>query len=135
MVSKIMTAVDIGLTAWTYAGARKDGASVGSALGQTVSTMAVSSMIPTIGGQLAYAAVTVGYDMMMQNAKANAEASKDLKYIGAGYAGGSGRFDMSNAGYTMRQRSIEKMRSTGMNINSVLGNEARNYIRSNRKVW
>jgi hypothetical protein len=27
------------------------------------------------------------------------------------------------------------MRSTGMNINSVLGNEARNYMRSNRKVW
>ena len=73
--------------------------------------------------------------MMMQNAKANAEMSKDLKYVGSGHVGGSGRFDMSNAGYTMRQRSIEKMRSTGMNINSVLGNEARNYMRSNRKVW
>ena len=135
MVSKIMTAVDIAMTGGTYIGARKDGASVPGALGQTLSTTAVSAMIPTLSGQLAYAAITVGYDMMMQNAKANAEVSKDLKYVGAGYVGGSGRFDMSNAGYTMRQRSIEKMRSTGMNINSVLGNEARNYIRSNRKVW
>jgi hypothetical protein len=135
MISKIMTGVDILLTGSTYVGARKEGASVPGALGQTVSTMAVSAMIPTIGGQLAYAAITVGYDMMMQTSKANAEMSKDLKYVGAGYVGGSGRFDMSNAGYTMRQRSIEKMRSTGMNINSVLGNEARNYMRSNRKVW
>jgi hypothetical protein len=27
------------------------------------------------------------------------------------------------------------MRSTGMNINSVLGNEARNYMRSAQKSW
>ena len=135
MISKIMTGVDIFMTGSTYVGARKEGASVGSALGQTLSTTAVSAMIPTLSGQLAYATLTVGYDMMMQTAKANAEVSKDLKYIGSGYVGGSGHFDMSNAGYTMRQRSIEKMRSTGMNINSVLGNEARNYMRSNRKLW
>ncbi len=135
MISKLMTVVDIGMTAGTYIGARKDGASVPGALGQTLSTTAVSAMIPTLTGQLAYMGLTVGYDMMMQNAKANAEVSKDLKYIGSGYVGGSGRFDMSNAGYTMRQRSIEKMRSTGMNINSVLGNEARNYMRSSQKAW
>jgi ABC-type xylose transport system permease subunit len=135
MISKIMTLVDVGMTAGTYVGARKEGSSVPSALGQTLSTTAVSAMIPSLAGQLAFMGLTVGYDMMMQGAKANAEASKDLKYIGSGYIGGSGQFNMSNAGYTMRQRSIEKMRSTGMNINSVLGNEARNYMRSAQKSW
>lgn len=134
MISKIMTLVDVGMTASTYVGARKQGDSVGSAAAQTISTTAVSAMIPTLTGQLAYMGLTVGYDMMMQNAKANAEVSKDLKNIGSGYVG-SGKFDMSNAGYTMRQRSIEKMRSTGMNINSVLGNEARNYMRSSQRAW
>jgi hypothetical protein len=134
MVSKIMTAVDIALTAGTYIGARKEGASIPSAAGQTFSTAAISSLIPTIGGQLLYTGITVGYDMMLQNAQANAEATKDLKYIGSGYTG-SGHFSMSNAGYTMRQRSIEKMRSTGMNINSVLGNEARNYMKSAQRAW
>jgi ABC-type xylose transport system permease subunit len=135
MVSKVMTAVDVGLTAGTYIHARKQGESVPSAATQTFSTIAISSLIPTLTGQLAYMGVTIGYDMVMQNAKANAEISKELKYIGSGYVGGSGHFNMSNAGYTMRQRSIEKMRSTGMNINSVLGNEARNYIRSAQRTW
>ena len=135
MISKVMTAVDIAMTAGTFIGARKQGDSVPSAVTQTLSSTAVSAMIPTLSGQLAYAAITVGYDMLMQTGQANAEMSKDLKYIGSGYVGGSGHFNMSNAGYTMRQRSIEKMRSTGMNINSVLGNEARNYMRSAQKSW
>lgn len=135
MISKIMTGVDILLTGKTYLDARKQGDSVPSAVGQTFTTTAISSLIPTMSGQLAYMAITAGYDMFLQTGKANAEVSKDLKYIGSGYAGGSGKFNMSNAGYTMRQRSIEKMRSTGMNINSVLGNEARNYMRSAQRAW
>ena len=135
MISKIMTGVDILMTAGTYVGARKEGDSIPSAIGQTFSSTAVSALIPTLPGQLAYMGLTAGYDIVMQSAQANAEASKDLKYIGSGYVGGSGHFNMSNAGYTMRQRSVEKMRSTGMNINSVLGNEARNYIRSSQRAW
>lgn len=42
---------------------------------------------------------------------------------------GSGHFDMSEAGYTMRQRSLNAIRQNGMNINSTLGNEARTYYR------
>ena len=42
---------------------------------------------------------------------------------------GSGYFDMSQAGYTMRQRSLNAIRQNGMNINSTLGNEARTYYR------
>jgi ABC-type xylose transport system permease subunit len=136
MISKVIGAgIDIALTGSTYIGARKEGDSVLSSIAQTITTTAINSLIPTFAGQLAYMGLTVGYDMILQNAKANAEASKDLKYIGSGYVGGSGHFNMSNAGYTMRQRSVEKMRSTGMNINSVLGNEARNYIRSAQRSW
>ena len=43
---------------------------------------------------------------------------------------GSGYFDMSQAGYTMRQRSLNAIRQNGMNINSTLGNEARTYFRT-----
>lgn len=42
---------------------------------------------------------------------------------------GSGHFNMTEAGYTMRQRSINAIRSNGMNIQSALGNEARQYVR------
>ena len=129
-----MTAVDIAMTAGTYVGARQQGDSIPSAVAQTASSTAISSLIPTFTGQMLYMGLTVGYDMMLQNAQANAEVSKDLKYIGSGYVG-SGRFNMSNAGYTMRQRNVEKMRSTGMNLNSVLGNEARNYMRSSQRMW
>ena len=42
---------------------------------------------------------------------------------------GSGHFDMTNAGYTMRQRSLNAIRSNGLNTQSALGNEARTYYR------
>ena len=40
---------------------------------------------------------------------------------------GSGHFNMTQSGYTMRQRSLNAIRSNGANINSAFGNEARNY--------
>lgn len=43
---------------------------------------------------------------------------------------GSGSFNMTEAGYTMRQRSINAIRANGQNIQSALGNEARNYYRT-----
>lgn len=43
---------------------------------------------------------------------------------------GSGHFDMTEAGYTMRQRSLNAIRSNGLNTQSVLGNEARTYYRN-----
>ena len=42
---------------------------------------------------------------------------------------GSGYFDMTQTGYTMRQRSLNTIRSNGMNLQSALGNEARQYFR------
>lgn len=43
---------------------------------------------------------------------------------------GSGYFNMNEVGYTMRQRSLNAIRSNGLNTQSVLGNEARTYFRS-----
>ncbi len=43
---------------------------------------------------------------------------------------GSGYFAMTQAGYTMRQRSLNAIRQNGLNTQSVLGNEARTYFRA-----
>lgn len=40
---------------------------------------------------------------------------------------GSGHFNMTAPAYTMRQRSINAIRANGSNLESVFGNEARNY--------
>lgn len=80
-------------------------------------------------GSLAYFGATIGYDMMLQTSKQNAELQKQMKYTGSGRVG-SGYFNMSGAGYTMRQRAINQLRQNGQNVNSVLGNEARNYVKA-----
>ena len=53
--------------------------------------------------------------------------------MGSGYGHrgkfGSGYFDMTETGYTMRQRSLNAIRQNGLNTQSVLGNEARMYYR------
>ena len=60
-------------------------------------------------------------------------AEQNTKVMEQGYAQkgkfGSGYFDMSEAGYTMRQRSLNAIRSNGLNTQSVFGNEARTYFR------
>ncbi len=40
---------------------------------------------------------------------------------------GSGYFNMNDAGYTMRQRSLNAIRNNGLVTQSALGNEARTY--------
>lgn len=42
---------------------------------------------------------------------------------------GSGYFDMTQSGYTMRQRSLNAIRSNGLNTQNALGNEARTFYR------
>lgn len=61
---------------------------------------------------------------------ANEHTTKTMT-SGYGHRGklGSGYFNMSEAGYTMRQRSLNAIRSNGLNTQSVLGNEARTYFR------
>lgn len=87
--------------------------------------MANGGLLKGLGGGLVAAGVTMGANMVAQKWEHNAEVlgkgTEAVKGIG------SGHFDMTSAGYTMRQRSLNAIRSNGANINSAFGNEARNY--------
>ena len=61
--------------------------------------------------------------MAEQNTKKMEQAYAQRGKLGSGY------FDMSEAGYTMRQRSLNAIRQNGLNTQSVFGNEARTYFR------
>lgn len=82
-------------------------------------------MIKGLVGTAGMMAVTTGANLVAKKFEHNAEV------IGQGTEGlkniGSGHFNMTSAGYTMRQRSLNAIRSNGANINSAFGNEARNF--------
>lgn len=77
-----------------------------------------------LGLSLAPAIGQIAGVSMEQNTKVKANAMKQRGKLGSGY------FDMSDSGYTMRQRSLNAIRQNGLNTQSVLGNEARTYFRS-----
>lgn len=85
----------------------------------------------TMGGNLAfmaaYMAVTVAPQiattMWEHNTKTLAKGYNQRGKLGSGY------FNMSEAGYTMRQRSLNAIHSNGLNTQGVLGNEARQFYR------
>jgi hypothetical protein len=83
------------------------------------------SIASSLGVGLIASGVAVGANMVAQHMENTGQAlgkgSENLKGIG------SGHFEMTQAGYTMRQRSLNAIRSNGANINSAFGNEARNY--------
>lgn len=78
-----------------------------------------------LGGGLAMTGISVAANLAAQHMENTGlkigQGTENLKGIG------SGHFDMTSAGYTMRQRSLNAIRSNGANINSAFGNEARNY--------
>lgn len=135
-----------------YKNSRKQGqgklASVGKAAGSFVwSEMYYSAMqgltndIAKNFGLSGGKALLTGLGLQMGVSLAQAGVSmagmyweNTTKKITQGYANkgkfGSGYFNMSEAGYTMRQRSLNAIRSNGLNTQSVLGNEARTYYRS-----
>lgn len=81
-----------------------------------------------VGVMAAYIGVTAGAQLI------SAAGQHNAKVIGDAYSSkgkfGSGYFEMSQAGYTMRQRSLSAIHNNGLNTQSVLGNEARTYFRS-----
>lgn len=87
--------------------------------------MANGGLLKGLGGSLAMTGITIGANLIAQHMENTGQK------IGQGTEGlkniGSGHFDMTSAGYTMRQRSLNAIRSNGANINSAFGNEARNY--------
>jgi hypothetical protein len=77
---------------------------------------------------------SIGISVLMASGEViNAMGEHTAKITTKGYSQrgrfGSGHFEMSEAGYTMRQRSLNAIRSNGLNTQSVLGNEARTYFR------
>lgn len=86
-----------------------------------------AGLVGNLGFTAAYMAVTVAPQI------AATAWQHTTKQMGNAYSGkgqfGSGYFDMTNAGYTMRQRSLNAIRQNGLNTQSVLGNEARTYFR------
>lgn len=77
---------------------------------------------------------TVGLTALMASGQiASAVWQNNAQQMAKGYASngklGSGHFNMTESGYTMRQRSLNAIRSNGMNMQSALGNEARQYVR------
>ena len=125
------TALEMGLgTVGTAISSQKQGDNLAVTAAKVGMDFAAGALLGPVGS-IAYFGATVGYDMMLQTSQQNAELQKQMKYTGSGRMG-SGYFNMSGAGYTMRQRAINQLRSNGQNVNTVLGNEARNYMKSSQ---
>lgn len=111
-----------------YGDSRSKGDSKAVSLGKSVADFALGEMLGwwalPFYGAIAAGQIGVGVG------KANAEAIKQHRELGSGLVG-SGSFNMNGAGYTMRQRALNQIKNNGTQINSVLGNEARTYFRSN----
>lgn len=124
--ASIPYAMDVwGFTA-DYKNARQQGNSKAVSVAKGIGTAVFYDMMGPWG--MAYAGVTIGASL------AGAWAQNTTQKMKQGYRMkgklGSGSFNMQEAGYTMRQRSINAIRMNGQNIQSALGNEARNYYRT-----
>ena len=78
-----------------------------------------------LAGNFAMGAIQTGANLLAQRWQGTGRDMSEAYNQATGL--GSGHFDMTQAGYTMRQRSLNAIRSNGANINSAFGNEARNY--------
>ena len=126
--------INAGLNTWQatsdYNTAREQGDSKAVALAKGVGSAALWEFLgpyalPIAGVQIA---TQVAPALIQAGSATKMEGNKAV-YNNAGKFG-SGYFNMTEAGYTMRQRSLNAIRNNGLNMNSVLGNEARTYFRS-----
>lgn len=108
-----------------YKRARQQGNSQAMSVAKSVGTFAFYEMMGPWG--LAVAGVQVVG--ALGSATTQHTTNEMKKAYGSVGKFGSGYFNMSNAGYTMRQRSLNAIRSNGLNTQSALGNEARTYYR------
>ena len=125
------TGLELFGTTMTAIDSVKQGDSLPITLGKVAADIGINAILQGGWANAIYFGTTVGYDMAIQMSKQNAELQNQMKYTGSGRLG-SGQFNMSGAGYTMRQRAINQLRSNGQNVNFVLGNEARNYLKSSQ---
>lgn len=155
--ANIGDAINLGFAYSDYKGAREQGnsrsvsiAKAGASfawgeffyggISRSVSNTKLVSSLMAAGGKKALAggALTLGASIGLSALMGSAQIVSSMgqhtaKTMSHGYAQrgklGSGYFDMTQAGYTMRQRSLNAIRSNGLNTQSVLGNEARTYYR------
>lgn len=109
-----------------YKQARKQGDSKATSLVKAATSFAVGEIMGfgTLPVFLAPALVQGTSALWQQNAKIMGQGYNQKGKFGSGY------FPMTEAGYTMRQRSLNAIRSNGLNVQSALGNEARTYFHS-----
>lgn len=144
-------AMNIGFGVMDYKNAREEGNNRGVSLAKAAGSFAwgevfyggassvISGGLTKVGiSGLANGALTMGATigltaLMASGQIASAVWQNNAQQMGKAYASngklGSGHFNMTEAGYTMRQRSLNAIRSNGMNLQSALGNEARQYVR------
>lgn len=144
-------AMNIGFGVMDYKNAREEGNNRGVSLAKAAGTFAWGEFFyggasSAISGGLTKAGIsgiangaltmgaTIGLTALMASGQiASAVWQNNAQQMAKGYASngklGSGHFNMTESGYTMRQRSLNAIRSNGMNIQSALGNEARQYVR------
>ena len=145
-------AMNVGFAVSDYKGAKNEGNSKAVSVAKAAGSFAwgefyyggisrvVGKGIETIGIKgLAAGALNMAGTMAITMIPAviqgvGAAGEHTTQQMGQGYnhrgSFGSGYFNMTEAGYTMRQRSLNAIRSNGLNTQSVLGNEARTYYRS-----
>lgn len=110
------------------------GAPIGKAITGGLKGLGVKQGVAGVIGGAASFAATIGFTLGQVGVSlegAHMQNTTDIMSKAYGSRGkfGSGHFNMTDAGYTMRQRSLNAIRSNGLNTQSVLGNEARNYYR------
>ena len=149
--ANIGDAINVGFAVHDYNYAREQGNSRGVSLGKAAasfvwgeafygsmaiaSNAAVSKMgLSATAGAIVGTGMTLGVTVGIAGIQvANAMGQHATQQMGKAYGSngylGSGQFDMNQAGYTMRQRSLNAIRQNGLNTQSVLGNEARTYFR------
>ena len=117
-------AIPAGFAVMEGKSAKKQGESFAVAAGKSLVSGLAWAAVPlpiALGAQ----AIQIGVPLAIEMGKEQAKSAQSLYTNKGGF--GSGYVNMSEAGYTMRQRSLNAIRQNGVNMNSVLGNEARNY--------
>lgn len=109
-----------------YKSSRENDGSIPVSVAKAGATMLVGEILG--GYAIPYFMTTAAVKGLVQMGDMTSK-SMNQAYKNKGYLG-SGHVSMSNAGYTMRQRSMSAIQQNASNVNSLFGNEARTYFRN-----
>ena len=118
-------AANVFFGAMDYKSARSEGNSKAISLAKAFGSFAFGEFLGpwAIPYGIVQAGASIARAVWQNNAQQMGKAYNSNGKLGSGY------FNVTQAGYTMRQRSLNAIRSNGMNLQSALGNEARQYLR------